>query len=286
MVFGFSTTAEEVTAGLDLTGRTYLITGVNSGLGRETARVLGLRGARIVGLARTEAKAVAALEALGVPGQGVACELGDLDSVAVAAAAVDGPLHGIVANAGVMALPELQLIHGIEAQFFTNHLGHFKLVTQLLDRLTPDGRVVMVSSGALRMAPVSGIALDDLACAEGYDPWQAYGQSKLANLLFARGLSRRLPPGQTANALHPGVIDTQLGRHVPDKEAMYARMLPQMKTVGQGAATQCYVATHRSLAKDSGNYFSDCQRARPRHAQAKNDELVEALWARSMDLVG
>ena len=150
MAFGKTSTAEEVTEGLDLSGKSYLITGVNSGLGYETARVLVLRGARIIGLARTKAKADGALEALGADGVGVACELSDLGSVQAAVETVTGlgALDGIIANAGIMALPELQQVHGVERQLFTNHVGHFVLVNGVLDRLTDDGRVVVLSSGA------------------------------------------------------------------------------------------------------------------------------------------
>ncbi len=288
MKFGARTTAEQVTEGLDLAGRTYLVTGCNSGLGRETVRVLALRGAQILGLARTVDKAEATLAELGVEGRGIACDLGDLDSVSAAVEAVaQGPkLDGLIANAGIMALPAVTRIRGIEAQFAINHLGHFKLVTALLGRLTPRGRVVVLSSGAHRMAPEAGIDLDDLGCERSYSPWSAYGQSKLANLLFARSLSRRIGPRQTANSVHPGVVHTHLGRHVEDREAMHERMKSSLKTVEAGAATQCYVATHPRLNALSGLYFSDCKKARTVHAKAEDDELAEALWAASEELAG
>jgi len=281
-------TAEEVTAGLDLSGRTYLVTGCNSGLGHETCRVLALRGARIVGAARSEAKAQAALDGLGIDGIAVACDLADLTSVQAAVDAVRAlaPLDGIVANAGVMAVQELRLVRGLEAQFFTNHIGHFTLVTGLLDTLTETGRVVMLSSGAHRMAPEAGIDFDNLAGEKGYNPWAAYGRSKLANLLFARSLTRRLAgSGRTANAVHPGVIDTNLGRHVPNKEAMYQQLAAAMKTVPQGASTQCLVATHPALDDVSGAYFADNQLAPTLHARAEDDDLAEALWAKSEAIV-
>ncbi len=286
MGFGFDSTAEEVTEGLDLSGRTFAVTGCSSGLGRETVRVLALRGARVVGLARTEGKARATLDELGVDGIPVACDLADLGSVRAAAKAVRevAPLAGIVANAGVMALPQVERVAGIERQFFVNHVGHFALVTALVDALSDDGRVVVVSSAAHRMAPEQGIALDDLGAHGGYHPWAAYGQSKLANLLFARSLARRLDgTGRTANSLHPGVIRTRLGRHIPEAERaeMYARLKRVEKTVAQGAATQCFVATHPSVAGVRGAYFSDCQVADTLHPRAGDDELAEALWART-----
>lgn len=278
--FGPASTAAQVTEGLDLTGTTWLITGANSGLGFETARVLALRGGRIVALARTTAKAADALTRLGIDGVPVACELSELGSVRAAVTTVRGvgPLDGIIANAGIMALPTLQQVHGLERQFFTNHVGHHVLVTGLLDQLTPGGRVVMLSSGAHRMAR-RGLELDNLSGETDYDPWRMYGRSKLANILFARSLARRFAgSGRTANALHPGVIDTNLGRHVVARDAMYARMAHLLKTVEQGAATQCYVATRPELAEVSGAYFSDCAPEDTIPA-GQDDALADALWA-------
>ena len=286
MSFGATTTAEEVTEGLDLSGRTYLITGVNSGLGFESARVLSLRGASIVGLSRTREKAEAALAALGADGVGVACELEDLDSVRAAVSTVQGLglLDGILANAGIMALPELQQVAGYERQFFTNHVGHFVLVTGLVDRLKPAGRVVMLSSGAHYFAK-QGLELDNLSGEADYDPWRMYGRSKLANILFARSLAARFEGSRrTANSVHPGVIQTNLGRHVPDPEEMYESMRDILKSVGAGAATQVYVATHPSTAKLSGKYFSDCAMAKT-IAEGRDDDLAAALWERTEQIV-
>jgi len=286
--FSAQSTAEDVTAGVDLTGRTFVVTGCNSGLGYETARVLGLRGARVIGLARSEAKANAALHTLGLEGRAVACDLADLKSVQAAVAQLrsEPVIHGIIANAGVMALPELEQVAGYERQFFTNHIGHFLLVTGLLGQLSDDGRVVMLSSGAHRMAPPAGVELDNLSGERDYDPWKTYGQSKLANLLFARSLARKFKgSGRTANAVHPGVIDTNLGRHVVNKEAMYERYKNILKTTPQGAATQVYVATHPTLADVSGQYFSDCDVAKIGHAHALDNGLADRLWKRSEAIV-
>ncbi len=280
--FGKTSTAEQVTEGLDLSGTTWVITGCNSGLGYETARVLALRGAGIIGLARTQAKAEAALAQLGIDGTAVACELSDLASVRAAVEAVRGlpKLDGIIANAGIMALQTLQQVAGYERQFFTNHIGHFVLVTGLLDRLTDAGRVVMLSSGAHNFAK-RGLELDNLSGETDYDPWRMYGRSKLANILFTRSLTTRFEgTARTANALHPGVIETKLGRHMPDRDAMYERLKPTLKTVAQGAATQCYVAVRPELAGVSGAYFSDCTPAETL-PEGRDDALAEALWARS-----
>ncbi len=261
--FGYASTAEEVTAGLDLHGKTILITGVNSGLGQESARVLSLRGARIVAAARTKDKAAEACKGFAGESVPVACELSEPASVRACVAEVKKlglPLDVILCNAGIMALPEREVLHGQELQFLTNHVGHFLLVTGLLESLTPTGRVVMLSSEAHKMAPKGGIRFDDLSFEKGYTGWGAYGQSKLANLLFARSLARKFAgTKQTANAVHPGVIATNLTRHMN----VFARVgFPiagaiALKSVPEGAATQCYVASHPSLATVSGEYFAD-----------------------------
>jgi len=287
-VFDSKAPAEEVTQGLDLTGRRYVVTGCNSGLGYETCRVLALRGATIVGLARTLEKAQNALDDLSIEGTAVACELSDLTSVAAAVDSISvfGPIDGLIANAGIMALQDLQQIEGFERQFFTNHIGHFALVTGLIDQLSLDARVVMLSSGAHRMAPDEGIEFDNLSGASGYEPWKAYGQSKLANLMFARSLAKRFEGSQrTANSVHPGVIDTNLGRHVPNKAAMYERLKPHLKTTEQGASTQCFVATHPSLASVTGTYFSDNRAVEPVHPKANDDAIAERLWTESETIV-
>lgn len=285
--FGYDSTAEEVSAGLDLRGRRYLVTGSNSGIGLETVRVLALRGATVYAAARSEQKAAEATRAFGgcVP---VACELGDPASVRAAVARLrgEGELAGIITNAGIMALPERQKIHGYEAQFFTNHVGHFILVTGLLDRLAPDGRVVVLSSAAHKRAPPAGIAFDDLAADRSYAPWTAYGQSKLANLLFARELARRLDPGRTANAVHPGVIQTNLARHMPAfQRAVFGLAGPLfLKSIPEGAATQVWAAVHPEAARLRGEYLADCN---PRTSSAQGQDLAMArrLWEETERIV-
>lgn len=288
--FGYGSTAEDVTAGLTLAGKTVLLTGCNSGIGQETLRVLALRGARVVGTARSLAKAKEACS--GVAGDTVplACELSEPGSVRRCVQAVKDAgiqLDALICNAGVMAVAKLELVHGYERQFFTNHIGHFMLVTGLLDQLKEQGRVVMLSSSAHRQAPPVGIELDNLDGAKHYSPWRAYGQSKLANLLFAKQLARRfVGSGRTANAVHPGVIRTNLQRHMnPLLAASMAIAGPLMlKTVAEGAATQTYVATHPDLAGVSGDYFANCNVARPR-ADANDAELARRLWETSEKIV-
>jgi NAD(P)-dependent dehydrogenase (short-subunit alcohol dehydrogenase family) len=289
--FGYGTTAEEVTAGIDLRGRTMLVTGCTSGLGLETARVLALRGARVIGTARTEAKARAACAGLAGETLPLACELSDPASVRACASAVKktgATLDALICNAGIMALPELTQAQGCELQFFTNHIGHFMLVTGLLDRLAAAGRVVVVSSDAHQRAPREGIELDNLSGARGYAPWKAYGQSKLANILFTKELARRLGDGggQTANTLHPGVIATNLSRSIPAvaRAALRIGAPLLLKTIAQGAATSCYLATNPAVAGVTGEYFADCNPAQP-SAIAGDAGLAARLWEASERIV-
>jgi len=284
--FGYASTAAQVADSLDLTGRSVLITGVNSGLGLEMARVIAGRGARVIGLARTEAKATDALAGLPafVP---VACELSEPSSVRAAVERVraEGPIDALVCNAGIMALPGPEPKYGIELQFLTNHLGHFALVTGLLDRLTDDGRVVMLSSSAHQMAPSVGIDFDDLDGSRRYKSWRNYGQSKLANLLVARELARRFQgSARTANAVHPGVIHTGLGRHLGFMGNLMALGAPLfLKTVGQGAATQTYVAVHPAMTAN-GEYWVDNNVARST-ALGRDMALAARLWEESERLL-
>ena len=288
--FGFTTTTEHVTEGLDLSGRTYLVTGATSGLGTETVRALGARGAYVIATGRTADKAAATVAELGVEGEGLACELSDLASVRACVEAVKATgrtLDAIVANAGIMALPEAVQARGVELQLFTNHVGHFALITGLLDQLAADGRVVVVSSGAHRGAPAAGIEFDNLDGTRDYQAWKMYGQSKLANILFAKALARRFAgTGRVANALHPGVIETNLLRHQMDAADSILERIGRknLKSIPQGAATQVFLAAHPDGAAHSGAYFDSCQPAEPLPL-ALDEALGERLWAWSEQLV-
>jgi WW domain-containing oxidoreductase len=288
--FGYGSTAEEVTEGLSLAGKTVLVTGCSSGLGFEASRVLALRGARVIGSARTLEKARTACAAFKGETVPLACELSDPASVraCVAAVARSGlTLDAIVCNAGIMALPKALQTHGIEAQLFTNHVGHFMLVTGLLDRLADDGRVVMLSSAAHKMAPKGGIEFENLSGDKGYAPWTAYGQSKLANLLFARELARRFTgTRRTANAVHPGVIQTRLGRHMnPVARFFFGLANPLvLKTAPQGAATEVWAAVHPAAGKLSGEYLADCNVAKSR-PDAEDPALAARLWRVTEEIV-
>jgi WW domain-containing oxidoreductase len=288
--FGYGTTAEQVVSGLDLAGKTILITGCNSGIGQEAMRALAGRGATVIGAARSLDKAKAACAAAGGNTVPLECDLAEPGSVRAAVAQLSArkePLDVILCNAGIMGLPELQVKHGYELQFFTNHVGHFLLVTRLLGQLAPDGRVVVVASDAHRAAPKGGIQFDNLSGAKGYDGWQAYGQSKLANILFAKQLAKRFQgSARVANALHPGVIQTQISRHMtPLVGIAFAILNPLVfKSVPQGAATQVWAAVHPGAAKISGEYLADCNVAKPRQ-MATDAALAERLWAKTEEIV-
>jgi len=289
--FGRRSTAKEVTSGLDLSGKTVLITGCNSGLGFESMRVLSRRGAHVIGLSRTRAKAVDAAAEVGADITPVACDLSDFDSVVSATREIEAlgrPIDVLMCNAGIMALPQLQQKYGLELQFVTNHLGHFILVNRLLERLieAPAGRVVVVSSlGHLTSVP-GGINFRNLSGEQGYSPFTFYGQSKLANLLMSNELARRLEGSRaTSNAIHPGVIMTPLMRNLGSLRANLSKIasFPFSRSVQQGAATQCYVATAPALEGVSGHYFANCNPA-IKSIHGKNPELARRLWDVSEEL--
>lgn len=269
--YGAESTAEEVTEGLDLGGQTALVTGSNSGIGYETARVLAKRGAHVICAARTQAKADGVMASIRADNGGdvspAVFDLADFGSIVTATDLLrtsGRPIDMLILNAGIMELPELQQVNGIERQFVVNHLGHFVLTNRLLPQVlaAKQGRVVAVSSGqATRNAPPEGIQFDNLSGEKGYDPSQAYGQSKLANALMTLELSKRLAgTSATANALRPGVIPTNLGRHMPQWKVLALKTVGKLftKTIPQGAATTCWVATAPALAQTSGHFFEHC----------------------------
>ncbi len=289
--FDAESTAEEVTAGLDFTGKTALVTGCNSGLGYETMRVLALRGAHVLGTGRTLEKAQQACASVAGPTTPLALELSDFDTVVACAEQVrslDTPIDMLILNAGIMALPELQQVNGLERHFVVNHLGHFILGYRLLDTViaAPQGRVVVLSSSGHQWAPEAGIEFDNLSGERGYQPNRAYGHSKLANGLFSLELSKRLAGTKaTSNSVHPGVINTNLGRHFEPWKLFLARLIGWtfMKSVEEGAATTCYVATYPELAGVSGYYFADCNPLKP-SPQMQNEAMAARLWQVSEEL--
>lgn len=292
--FDKNSTAEDVTAGMDLREKTALITGCNSGIGLETMRVLVLRGANVYGLAPNLEKArsaCAAVTGAGIKGSAspFACDHTDFSSIAACADAVQKlgrPIDMLICNAGVI-MQKLEQVNGIEKDFVINHLGHFILVNRLQNRVraAPRGRVVVVGSGATYFAPKSGIEFDNLSGERDYDMMKMYGQSKLANGLFVHELAQRLKgTPATANVLTPGVVDTPMNRNLAGTNVIPADFdFKKLKTVGQGAATTCYVATNPALNGVSGEYFEDCHR-QAAGAQMRNDALAARLWTVSEQL--
>jgi NAD(P)-dependent dehydrogenase (short-subunit alcohol dehydrogenase family) len=259
-------TAVEVLRDVDLTGRRYVVTGGGSGLGLATVEALAGAGASVTiatrSLRTTEAQDLP-------PNVDVQLlDLADLDSVDSFVEAWDGPLHGLVANAGVMALPERQVASsGWEMQLATNYLGHFALALGMHEHLVAagDARVVVVSSGAQLLAPVD---FDDLHFTRrSYDPWVAYAQSKTADVLMAVGMARRwAEDGITSNAVAPGWIRTRLQRHIDAdtlksfgvyEEDGQERTPAHYKTPAQGAADQVLLVASPETADISGRYFED-----------------------------
>ncbi|TBL31486.1 SDR family NAD(P)-dependent oxidoreductase [Verrucosispora sp. SN26_14.1] len=294
--FTAESTALEVVAGIDLTGRRAVVTGGGSGIGVETARALAAAGADVtLAVRQPDQGHRAAEEITRTTGNDritvAALDLADPASVAAFVANWDGPLHILVNNAGMMASPEMRTPQGWEMQFATNHLGHFALATGLRPALAAAGgaRVVSVSSAAHLRSPVD---FDDIHFAKReYEPWTAYGQSKTANVLFAVEASRRwADDGILSNALHPGGIRTNLQRYVDEEELARLRAssgpAAPWKTPEQGAATSVLVATSPLLDGVGGRYFEDCQQAGPHEpgtrtgvaAYAVDPEAAQRLW--------
>jgi NAD(P)-dependent dehydrogenase (short-subunit alcohol dehydrogenase family) len=299
--YGFETTAAEVAAGIDLSGKRVIVTGGSSGIGVETARALAGTGAEVTLAVRDTAAGDRTAADIEGDVRVAPLDLADQGSVRAFTDAWDGPLHVLVNNAGVMAIQELtRTPEGWEMQFATNHLGHFALALGLHDPLAADGdaRIVSVSSAAHLRSP---IVWDDIHFDfREYDPWAAYGQSKTANVLFAVEATRRWSgDGITANSLMPGGIATRLQRHLePDymQKARQARNLP-IKTTEQGAATSVLLAVSPDLEGVGGRYYEDCHEA---HVIERRDGYAaagvapyaldpanaERLWEDSLRMLG
>ena len=303
--FDAGSTADDVLAGIDLTGRLAVVTGGYSGIGLETTRALVRAGAHVVVPARRPETAAAALADLGDAVEVDQLDLGDQDDVADFAdrlLASDRSVDLLIANAGIMACPETRIGPGWEAQFGTNHLGHFALVTRLWPALARDGgaRVVSLSSiGHLR----GGIRWDDVMWTHDYDKWAAYGQAKTANALFARHLdSLAADRGVRAFSVHPGGIMTPLQRHLPREEMVALGWVDEQgnlvasgfKTPEQGAATSVWAATSPRLDGLGGVYCEDCDVAAPYDGSrragvaewATDPEQASRLWDLSVELTG
>lgn len=305
--FSATSTAAEVVQGIDLSAKRALVTGAASGIGVETARALASAGAEVVLAVRdVAAGARVAADLTRTTGNGRVTvrplDLADLASVRAFVAGWEGPLHVLVANAGVMACPEQHTPDGWELQLATNHLGHFALATGLRPSLAAarGARVVSVSSSAHLRSPV---VFDDLHFERRpYEPWSAYGQSKTANVLFAvEATARWRDDGITSNALMPGGIATNLQRHIGGAAYMeqarerFEKAGKFLKTPEQGAATSVLLATSPLLEGVGGRYFEDCNEALPHDgksavsgvaAWALDPEAAARLWTLSQRAVG
>ncbi len=292
VTLGARSIADDVLAGVDLVNKTILITGCNSGIGFESMRALAAHGARVIGLARTlDAARQACAKARGSTTP-VACDLGDFGSIISASATVRAlgkPLDAIITNAGIMCPKALETRYRVELQFLVNHIGHFLLVNQLLDLVpSQSGRIVVVSSSAsVNQAPKEGIMFDNLDGHIFYKPFTFYGQSKLANALFAKELSRRLSGrGIAVNALHPGAVGgTSLQRSlgIPFNLIMPVASL-FMKSIPQGAATQVLLAASPQANNITGEYWADCKIARG-SKYLSDPQMAHRLWTVSEEIV-
>jgi WW domain-containing oxidoreductase len=280
-------TAEQVTAGIDLSGKTALVTGVTAGIGLETMRVLALRGARLLVTGRTKEKASTAIASLsGVRKDLITpfgCnqeKLGEVAGCAAEIRALGVPLDIVVANAGVVGKWRRETIDGIEKTFVVNHLATFVLVSRLLPAVAPGGRIVIVSSNAHKRAPAAGIEFDNLSAVRGYFFMKQYGQTKLANHLFTRSLARRLvDTGTTVNSLHPGRVYTNIFHNIPLplRVLVDTVLKSRMKDIPTGASTMCYLAAHPEVQGVTGKYFAD-NRESPTGPHMTDDAMAEKLW--------
>lgn len=319
--FSAETTTSEVISGIDLTGKTVLITGASTGLGLETALTLASAGARVIMAARPGVKLDTAAASVkekfpAVQIDAVPLDLTDFDSIRACADAVTkltGKLDLLINNAGIMAVPFARTPAGCELQFGTNHIGHFLLTNLLVPLLLKAGkaRVVNLSSGGHKHSPVD---FSDIHWqTREYSKWGAYGQAKTANALFTVALQKRLgDKGVSIFAVHPGAIPTELGRHLTEddiKALMNSKSFASekkesggtsrgklmFKTIPQGAATSVWAATSSDLEGKGGLYLEDCSIAEEvpvgvaEHGYfvwALDPVEAEKLWQVSEQIVG
>ncbi|MGI9200379.1 MAG: SDR family NAD(P)-dependent oxidoreductase [Woeseiaceae bacterium] len=296
--FDKNSTADEVLEGIDLSGKLALVTGCTSGIGFETMRALASHGAHVVGTSRSLQKAATACHEIAGNATPLQLELSDFESVngcADAFRAMDAPLDILICNAGFLGgKGKPELIDGVEKHFVINHLGHFLLVNRLLNPLleSEQGRIVMLSSrAAYTSAPGVGIEFDNLDAHRDYGDRRAYGHSKLANALVALQLSKNLKnTSVTANAVHPGVINTEIDRNMNrfiQGGFAVATALGFGKSIEQGAATTCHVAASPALSKTSGKFFEDCNAVTIVNKGHVHDaEMAAKLWQVSEEMTG
>ncbi|KAG8381306.1 hypothetical protein BUALT_Bualt06G0108700 [Buddleja alternifolia] len=301
--FSATSTAEEVTEGIDGSGLTAIVTGASSGIGAETARVLALRGVHVIMAVRDlssghEAKRSITKQVPNAKVDAMELDLSLMASIRSFASKFNSsglPLNVLVNNAGVMATPFMLSKDNIEQQFATNHVGHFLLTNLMLETMkktaresSREGRIVNVSSRRHKFSYPEGICFNKINDQSGYNSLSAYGQSKLANVLHANELARRLKEEKveiTANSLHPGAIATNLFRHHSFVNGLVAAFGKHvMKNVQQGAATTCYVALHPDVKGSTGKYYADCNLAETSF-QANDHELAKKLWDFTHNLI-
>jgi NAD(P)-dependent dehydrogenase (short-subunit alcohol dehydrogenase family) len=312
--FGATSTTDEVLEGVNLGGKRILVTGVSAGLGVETARTLAAHGATVVGAARDLGKAKGATDQVHADAKnGGSLELVELDlaSLASVRACADGlnaagkPFDVIIANAGVMACPKGSTADGFETQFGTNHLGHFVLVNRIASLLKPGSRLVNLSSSGHRFSDVD---LEDPSFEHTpYTEFGAYGRSKTANILFAVEFDRRhKDKGVRATAVHPGGIQTELGRYMTSevRDALIKNINESQpagapafswKTIPQGAATSVWAGIVAPAEAVGARFCEDCHVAEVVddpgfrggvRSYALDGEHAKALWAKSEQMVG
>ena len=279
-------------------GKTVLITGANAGIGKETAIDLARRGARVIMACRDMKRGEDALNDVAEKTGSSKLVLKQLDLASLASVRAlaedinntEPELNVLINNAGVMVPSELQRTQdGFEIQMGVNHLGHFLLTNLLIDLLksSQPSRIVVVSSMAHSSATSSSFNFENMNSEKYYSKWDAYCQSKLANILFTRELAKRLEgTGVTANSLHPGAIKTELQRHIGTFEYMVFQVLYLFfKTPTEGAQTNIHLAVCEEVEGVSGLYFSDCKVKEPSKG-AQDDEAAKKLWEISAQLVG
>ncbi|XP_028289197.1 retinol dehydrogenase 12, like [Parambassis ranga] len=276
-----------------LDDKTVVITGANTGIGKEAAIDLAKRGAKIIIACRDMEKAQAAVKEIteSSGSSTVSCmklDLSDSKSIREFAEAInrdEAKLNILINNAGVMVCPYGKTADGFEMQIGVNHMGHFLLTYLLLDLIkrSAPARIITVSSMAHAWGSIN---LEDINSEKSYDKSKAYSQSKLANVLFTRSLAKRLEgTGVTTYSLHPGVVQTDLWRHLNGPQQFVMKLVsPFTKNSVQGAQTTIYCAVEPSLEKESGGYYSDCAPANC-SAAGKDDDLAQKLWELSCRLL-
>lgn len=275
-------------------GKVVIITGANTGIGKENAIDLARRGGKVYIACRDIKRGEEALADIKRISGSEHVHFLQLDLASLASVRefsskfheLESQLHILICNAGVMACPKAQTKDGFEMQMGTNHLGHFLLTNLLLDLLkaSSPSRVVVVSSSGHKF---SGINRDDLMAEKSYSKIKQYGQSKLANILFARHLAKKLDGLVTVNSCHPGVVQTELGRHINPtlrKYVLEPLATPFFKTPWEGAQTQIRLAVDPELDNVTGKYFVDCEETTP-SKDARDDETAAWLYQKSAELV-